>query len=307
MWKDWVRPFVAPLPQWSTVAMAPPQHAVVASMRWDGGVEDVTTDHTVASLKPLVIATSMDAGMLPVIEYRDRISGKLIGILRLVRMVPIDVAGTSLMLYRVTAGGHHCLGWPRRDWNRWLQNRLMRRQPSSQHALMTPASVQQLMIAYLCPRPVVLVSVDSPGHQNMFPMDLIGPLSRSGLYSLALRNTNVSARIMRETGRVALSCVPAAMKATIYRLAEHHKRPLTGWSALPFPVRPSRERGIPTVAAALGTHELDILHSQDIGSHIFFVGRLSSDEHIAEGPQLHHTPGYHQAYRRGHDMPFEEA
>ncbi|PXV55912.1 NADH-FMN oxidoreductase RutF, flavin reductase (DIM6/NTAB) family [Dyella jiangningensis] len=308
MWKDTLRPWVRPLPQWSTVAVAAPQHAVAAYLHADDGVHDVTMDHTVASLKPLVIATSMNAGQRPVIEYCDTVTGKRLGSLRLARMVPLSIGEqASPTLYRVTAGEHHCLGWPRNAWNRWLQNRLMQRQPSSQHALMAPNAVQQLMIAYLCPRPVVLVSVDTPHHRNMFPMDLIGPLSRCGLYSLALRSTNVSAQVMRETGRVALSCIPAAMKPLAYKLSEHHKMPLQRWSDLPLAVRPSRELSIPAVASALCVHELTLLHSQEIGSHIFFLGRVLSDEALAHGEQLHHTPGYYQTYRRRRDMPFAEA
>ena len=44
MWKDWLRPFVRPLPQWATIALAPPQQAVDASLHWDGGTADVTKD-----------------------------------------------------------------------------------------------------------------------------------------------------------------------------------------------------------------------------------------------------------------------
>jgi len=307
MWKDWIRPFVRPLPQWSPVAVAPPQHAVTACMCWDGGMDDVTNDHTVASLKPLVIASSVDGGLHPVIEYRDSVTGAIVGVLRLARMMSIHVTGSSLALYRVMDGEHRCLAWPRRGWNRWLQNRLMRKQPSAQHALMAPMAVQQLMVAYLCPRPVVLVSVDAPGHQNMFPMDLIGPLARSGLYSLALRSTNVSTQVMRDTGRVALSCVPASMKSMVYQLSEHHRHTLSDWNTLPFPIRSSSGWRIPAVASALYVHELSILHCQEIGSHTFFLGRLTAGERLAEGVQLHHTPGFYQAYRRRRDMSFAEA
>lgn len=307
MLKHWIRPLIRPLPQWSPVALASPQCAVSACMRWEGGEADVTTDHTVASLKPLVIASSLDAGQEAIIDYRDRHTGELIGSLRLGRMVSLAIDRTPITLYHVTAGIHHCLRWPHRDWNRWLQNRAMLRQPSSQHALMTPTAVQQLMVAYLCPRPVVLVSVSTPEHRNMFPMDLIGPLAHGGLYSLALRNTNVSADIIRRTGHVALSCIPATMKPAAYKLSEHHRLPLIDWEDLPFPVRPSQERGIPIVAEALCAQELTILHSQDIGSHIFFIGRMASDERLAEGCQLHHTPGFYQAYRRQRRMAFAEA
>jgi flavin reductase (DIM6/NTAB) family NADH-FMN oxidoreductase RutF len=306
MWKDWVRPFVRPLPQWSTIAVAPPQHAVIASLRWDGQSADVTADHTVASLKPLVIASSLDAGQRPVLEYRDRASGTLLGVLQLMQMAPIATGSTSVVLYRVTAGEHRCLRWPRRPWNAWLQNRLMRKNRASPHSALEPAAVQQLMIAYLCPRPVVLVSVEAPGHRNIFPMDLIGPLERSDLFSLALRSTNVSVPVMRDMRRVALSSMPATMKDVVYKLSEHHRQPLSEWADLPFPVRPSREFGIPAVAAALRIRELAIVHSQEVGSHTLFLCRIVSDEDPTEGAQLHHTAGFHQAYRRRQATPFAQ-
>jgi flavin reductase (DIM6/NTAB) family NADH-FMN oxidoreductase RutF len=306
MWKDWIRPFVRPLPQWSTIAVAPPQHAVIASLRWDGQSADVTADHTVASLKPLVIASSLDAGQRPVLEYRDRASGTLLGVLQLMQMAPIATGSTSVILYHVTAGEHRCLRWPRRPWNAWLQNRLMRKNRASPHSALEPAAVQQLMIAYLCPRPVVLVSVEAPGHRNIFPMDLIGPLERSDLFSLALRSTNVSAPVMRDVRRVALSSMPATMKDVVYKLSEHHRQPLSEWADLPFPVRPSREFGIPAVAAALRIRELAIVHSREVGSHTLFLCRTVSDEDPTEGAQLHHTAGFHQAYRRRQATPFAE-
>lgn len=307
MWKDWVRPLVRPLPQWSTIALPPSQQTVEAILQWEGGSADVTHDHTVASLKPLMILSSVDAGSSAVIEYRDRHSGDVLGALRLVKEAPLAVDGTSLSLYRVAAGTHRCLRWPQRAWNAWLQNRLMRKQPSAQHALMAPAAVQQLMIAYLCPRPVVLVSVAAAAHRNMFPMDLIGSLQHSGFYALALRSSNVSASTMRSTARVALSSVPAAMKAAVYRLSAQHKQALDDWQALPFATRPSKEFGIPAVADALQVHELAIAHSLELGSHTLFVGRIVSAEQGRAGTQLHHTPAYYQAYRSRRAHAFTEA
>jgi flavin reductase (DIM6/NTAB) family NADH-FMN oxidoreductase RutF len=306
MWKDGIRPFLRALPQWSTVAVAPGQQVVTAILHGDGKSVDVTADHTVASLVPLMIATSLDAGQRPVLEYRDSATGKLLGVLRLTRSASVAVDKTLITLYYVTAGEHRCLGWPLRPWNTRLQNRLMLKNRAPDHFSPEPAAVQQLMIAYLCPRPVVLVSVDTPGHRNIFPMDLIGPLEQSGLFSLALRSTSASVHAMREVRRVALSSIPATMKSEVYKLAKHHKQPLADWSALPFPARPSREFGIPAVASALRIQELDIVHSQEVGSHTLFLGRIVSDENLAEGTQLHHTAGFHQAYRLRHGTPFTE-
>ncbi|GLQ88161.1 flavin reductase [Dyella flagellata] len=306
MLKDLLRPFVRPLPQWSPVAIAPPSRIVVAALRWDGQSVDVTSDHTVASLNPLMIATSLDAGQSPVLEYSDSATGRNLGALRLARADSIVTAEASITLYHVIAGAHRCLGWPHRSWNAWLQNRSMMKSRASSHLNMEPAAAQRLMIAYLRPRPVVLVSVNAPGHRNIFPMDLIGPLERSGLFSLALRSTNVSQPIMREVRQVALSSVPASMKAIVYKLSEHHKQPLQDWQALPFPVQASRQFGIPAVTAALQVRELSIVHSREIGLHTFFLGHIAAVENLAEGEQLHHTAGFHQAYRRRCGMPFTE-
>lgn len=305
MWKDWIRPLVRPLPQWSTIALAPPQHAVTATLRWEGSSADVTVDHTVASLNPLVIATSIDAGQHAVLEYRDNTTSRLLGILHLVRDA-LEIEATSLALYRVASGEHFCLSWPRRSWNAWLQNRLMLKNRSSNGLNTDPVAVQQLMVAYLCPKPVVLVAVNTDEHQNLFPMDLIGPLERSGYFSLALRTTNVSVPVLREARRVALCHVPATMKQVVYQLSAHHKQALTDWNALPFPVRSSREFGIPAVAEALRVQELTIVHSQEIGLHTFFICRVVSDEAGAQVAQLHHTAGFYQDHRRRRHVPFDE-
>ncbi|NII73963.1 flavin reductase (DIM6/NTAB) family NADH-FMN oxidoreductase RutF [Dyella sp. SG562] len=298
MWKDWVRPFVRPLPQWSAVAVVPAAPLVTAALRWDGQAVDVTADHTVASLHPLTIASSVDGGARPVLEYRDGASGRLLGRLQLVRDSSLAAGVAPLAFYRVEAGEHRCLAWPLRPWNAWLQNRGMAKHAASNHLNMPPAAAQQLMIAYLCPRPVVLVSVAAEEHRNIFPMDLIGPLERSGLYSLALRSTNVSEPVLRDVRKVALSHVPAAMKGMVYKLAAHHRQPPQDWNGLPLPLRPSREFGIPVVAGALRIQELAIVHSQIIGSHTFFLARTISSEDREEAAQLHHTAGFHQAYRR---------
>lgn len=296
MCKDYLRPIVTPLPQWAPIALTAPQGAVTATLDWREETSDVTAGHTVASLKPLTLAMGFDAGERPRLAYRDTSTGALLGRLRLARNDTITAAGGCIALYRIDNGQHHCLGWPRRACNTWLQNRAARRAPH--HGLMTPEAVQQLMIAYLIPRPVVLVSVASADHVNIFPMDLIGPLQPTGLFSLALRSTNVSMPIMREAGKVVLSSMPATMKDAVYKLAAHHKQPLQDWSALPFPTRPSPTFGIPFVGAALRVRELSIEHSQNIGSHHFFVCRPVSDQSLAEHEQLHHTAGVHQAWRR---------
>ena len=307
MLRNAIRRIVRPVPQWATVAIDPSAEFVNAELHWAGGHTNVTRDHTIASLKPLTIATSIDAGPRPLLQYSDRLTGRMLGVLRLSKAGSIAVDETRLSLYEVVKGEHYCLGWPFRVFTAWRQNRSMLKNRATNHLNMEPVAAQQLMITYLSPRPVVLVSVEAEGHRNIFPMDLIGPLEGSGLFSLALRSSNVSEPTMREVRRVALSHPAASMKATIYQLARHHKDAVTAWNELPIPLSRSPEFDIPTLASALCVQELAIVHSQAIGSHTFFRCRVVTAEDAGDGAQLHHTAGFHQYYRTRQGIPFPEA
>jgi hypothetical protein len=61
------------------------------------------------------------------------------------------------------------------------------------------------------------------------------------------------------------------------------------------------------VAEAPRIQELAIVRHQEIGSHTFFLGQIASDEKSADGVQLHHTAGFHQAWRRRSATPLAEA
>jgi flavin reductase (DIM6/NTAB) family NADH-FMN oxidoreductase RutF len=302
-----IRRIVRPVPQWATIAVEPSAQFVTAELHWEGGHAEVTRDHTIASLKPLTIATSIDAGQRPLLQYHDRLTGRVLGALRLRKEGSIAVDKARLSLYQVEKGEHYCLGWPFRALTAWRQNRSMLKHRATNHLNMEPVAAQQLMVTYLSPRPVVLVSLETEGHRNIFPMDLIGPLEGSGLFSLALRSSNVSESTMREVRRVALSHPPASMKTTVYQLARHHKDAVTVWNELSFPLSRSPEFDIPTVASALRVQELAIVHSEVIGSHTFFLCRIASSEALGEGEQLHHTAGFHQHYRIRQGAAFTEA
>jgi len=179
----------------------------------------------------------------------------------------------------------------------------MRRNTNPHNFQMIPKTVQQLMTFYICPRPVVLVSVCEAMHSNIFPMDLVGPLA-NGCFTLALRNTSVSVPTMVQARRIVLSGIPAGLKEVTYKLGEHHKRGFADWDSLPFPVTSSETFGIPAVASALWIKELAVLHSEEIGSHTFFVCESVSERRRSSGPQLHHTAGFHQEYRRRRGVHF---
>lgn len=306
MWRKAIRRILPSVPQWATVALESRERSVTAELCWDGCRADATDDHTIASLKPLTVATSIDAGACPVLRYIDAATGHALGTLRLTKARSFVAANADIHLYEVAAGEHRCLPSPLREWTAWRQNRSMLRHRAANHLNMAPAAAQQLMISYLCPRPVVLVSVDTGTHRNIFPMDLIGPLASAGLFTLALRSSNVSEPVIRDVGRVALSHPPASMKAAVYGLARHHKDALARWDDLSLPIVSSGQFGIPALASALCVQEMTIVHSVVVGSHTFFVARMASSELRHAGAQLHHTAGFHQYERKRRGMPFPE-
>jgi flavin reductase (DIM6/NTAB) family NADH-FMN oxidoreductase RutF len=290
---------IRPLPQWSAVAVTPGQQSVSVLLRWTGGEQDVTHNHSVASLKPLIIAIGLNVGETAALEFRE--NGHILGALRLTRWKSVS----TITLYRVVDGDHHCLPWPWRGWHRWRQERAAERSRQAPDFRMEPADLQHLMICYICPRPVVLVSVSGAGHFNIFPMDLIG--SVDGQVALALRTTNISIPVMRDEGRIVLSSLPAGMKTAAYDLSARHRAPLTDPPALPFATRPSSTLRIAAVADALRTRELAIRHAEELGSHIFFIADILSDEPVTEGPQLHHISGFYELYRRWRDNALPRA
>ena len=171
---------------------------------------------------------------------------------------------------------------------------------------MPAEAVQQQMIFYICPRPVVLVSVDDDSHSNLFPMDLIGPVS-SDRFTLALRSTSPSIATMKSARRVVLSDVPARDYATAYKLGIHHKKKMVDWDHLPFEIQRSSNFSLPYPSIALRVREIEILDFDTVGSHTLFVTRIESEHSAEDDAQFFHTSGIYQHFRSCNGRPFPPA
>jgi flavin reductase (DIM6/NTAB) family NADH-FMN oxidoreductase RutF len=182
----------------------------------------------------------------------------------------------------------------------------MRKNTDPHNFSMTPEAVQQQMIFYICPRPVVLVSVDDGSHSNLFPMDLIGPIS-ADRFTLALRSTSQSIPTMKSARRVALSDVAARDSTLAYRLGAHHKNVRVAWDQLPFKIRPSSRFSLPCPETALRVREIEILDIDTIGSHTFFVTQVASEQSAGADPRFFHTSGIYQHFRTRNGRPFPPA
>jgi hypothetical protein len=303
-----------PLPQWPPVALREPQEAVQVRLTTVGGEFDVTRTAVVAALRPLTLAVGLDAGLISAIEdgcqprlqFVDLDSSRTVGMLQLQHVRNWNTSGVAIGLFEVRRGTQRCLRWPYRPWNHWLQNRRMRANTDPNNFFMPPEAVQQQMIFYICPRPVVLVSVDDGSHSNLFPMDLIGRVSAER-FSLALRSTSPSIATMKSARCVALSDVPARDYATAYKLGIHHKNVMVDWDHLPFEIQRSRNFSLPYPAIALRIREIEILDFETIGSHTFFVTQIASEHSARNDAQFFHTSGIYQHFRSCNGRPFPPA
>ena len=304
-----------PLPEWPPIALRAPQEAVQVRLSTGHGELDVTRTAVVAALRPLTLGVGLDPQLMAAIEggappqlrFIDLESRLTVGMLQLQHIRNWNTSGAAIGLFEVQRGTHHCVAWPYRSWNRWLQNRrLMRRKKDPSNFFMPPEAVQQQMIFYICPRPVVLVSVDDGSHSNLFPMDLIGPVS-ADRFTLALRSTSPSIPTMKSARRVTLSDVPARDYATAYKLGVHHKNVKVDWDRLPFKILRSREFSLPYPSIALRVREMQILDFDTIGSHTLFVTRKISEYSAGDAAQFFHTSGIYQHFRDCNGRPFPRA
>lgn len=299
-----------PLPQWASVGISHPQQAISVWLVWNGKSVDVTRKHSVASLQPLTVAIGLDAEMEGVVsgtlEFIDVTTGEKIGSMLIGHVAARSAGETTIGLFRIVHADHRCLQWPRRSWNAMLQARAIRSYRKPHNFYMPPPDVQQLMVLYICPRPVVLVSVSEETHSNIFPMDLIGPLG-DGLFALALRNTSVSVPTMVSARRIVISGMRAEHKDIVYKLGEHHKREFITWDGLQLPIVATEKFKLPAIGSALWIRELLVDTSEAIGSHTFFACRIVSERQLSTELQLHHTAGFHQEFRRKRGTPFADA
>jgi flavin reductase (DIM6/NTAB) family NADH-FMN oxidoreductase RutF len=302
------------LPQWSAIALREPQEAVEIRMFTSGGEFEVTRASVVASLRPLTLAIGLDDHILsaikdgsePQIRFMDREFRRTLAVLHLRHVRNHSAAGATIGLFEIQRGAQQCVRWPYRHWNRWQQSRAIRKNVDPGNFSMPPEAVQHMMIFYICPRPVVLVSVDDGLHSNVFPMDLIGSIAPD-LFTLALRSTSQSIATMKSARRVALSDIAAQDRAIAYQLGAHHKNVKVDWSRLPFGIERSGIYSLPCPDIALRVRELDILSFESIGSHTFFVTRIVSERAIGESARLFHTSGIYQHFRSRNGRPFPAA
>jgi flavin reductase (DIM6/NTAB) family NADH-FMN oxidoreductase RutF len=150
---------------------------------------------------------------------------------------------------------------------------------------------------YICPRPVVLVSVVDGNAGNIFPMDLIGPIGAQH-FTLALHGTSTAVPLIERSRKVALSAVPVEQISIAYALGQNHKKTDFRWNQISFDLATSPAFGLPIPAFALSVKEMEIEEVRAMGSHKLFICRTGVNHFRSHGLQLSFVQGFYHARRQ---------
>jgi hypothetical protein len=262
----------------------------------DGGpVLDVSACHWIFCLDPLVFGVWMEKDAMGGID--GSASCKLIfrnkplrsgespekGALAVAQLDPVDKIEESkgcLFLLRLrSCQVHHIPSFK----TRLLYSKYYKKPGLSFDKLISFAT------AYSYPRRVRIVSFRGEDYYNIFPMDLIGDISRAGRYAFGLRHTNLAlSRIIGEK-KIAVSEVSFAKKEMIYQLGSHHSTNPPSIDKLPFGVVASPEFGFWIPDWADSCKEIRILRTIDLGSHMLLWGEVVGETLLKPASEhLHH-------------------
>jgi len=298
--------WLANFPRYGPVGLHDPQQEVRVWLHGLDETLDVTCNNVVAALRPFTIGVmlrhdhpeDLNARPLRLCMHERDGTEDLLGVIHLRFVQSIPLPEHRLCLFEAARFENLCVDSLRLQlYDRYEQWRADRRQRRNPHNfLMTTDGVRCSHVFYICPRPVVLVTVEHEGAGNMFPMDLIGPTD-SPWYTMALRSTSPAVRLMQQSRRMALASIPLSLKAAAYEMGKHHKKTNIDWSSLSFPTAASPLFGLRVPVAALRIREVRVIEFHEVGSHILFI---TSIEHetlapLNSGMQLFHS---FSSYRR---------
>jgi flavin reductase (DIM6/NTAB) family NADH-FMN oxidoreductase RutF len=292
-------------PQQCTVGLRDPQSEVAVWLHGSGPPRDVTHNHLMACGAPFTIGIGFYGGQKDVprkgsevlLKFSEqqgerRVLGQ-IG-LQLSSLVRLD--DQQLCLFRVTNYQNYCL--PRlRLWGRYLQYARQPRRPQDRDVPITLREARAMIVFYICPRPVVLVTVSEGDTGTIFPMNLMGSIG-NGRFAFALNSNRAVAPLVERIKRVALSSVPLEYAPLAYQLGRNHRETAVDWSRLPFATRILEPSGFRVPEFALRVRDMHVEETQEIGSHTLFVGRTTAEERRADGLEFFVVHGMYQAYRQ---------
>src|SRR5580658_8867808 len=301
--------FGPPIPQFCTVGLKYPQSEVRVWLRGLGAPLDVTASNVIVAARPFTVGLGLEQvpdgatiGRVSLFLGFSDCSGdnRWLGEIQLSYTETIRIGDRVLCLFRGSRSTNRCL--PRSVvWRRYLdfvrRQRRVAKGPTPPETRMIIRELFALSTFYICPRPVVLVSVVDGNAGNIFPMDLIGPIGGQH-FTLALHGTSTAVSPMERSRRVALSGVPAEQASIAYALGQNHKKTDFRWNQISFDLTTSPAFGLPIPEFALSVKEMEIEEVRAMGSHKLFICRTEVSHFRSHGLQLSFVQGFYHARRQ---------
>jgi hypothetical protein len=304
----------AVFPDQCTVGLRTPQSEIGVWLYGIGAPRDVTSTNVIAGTQPLVIGIGTDCRegqsfathRRPVMVFREQSGGKqTLGKIGLKWTDTLSVGTAQLHLFQVLYSANYCLPKPRL-WVRYLYHVYQQwrsgARSTASNIRISQRELHSLFTFYICPRPVVLVSVMDKDAGNIFPMDLIGNFA-DGHCSLALRAKSGPASLMENSRRIALSDIPIEQIKLTYELGKNHKQTSVDWNHIQFATTPSPLFRLPVPQFSLRVREMQIDAVRNMGSHKLFLARTIADHRWSDALQLHFIHGFYQAWRQQVRIP----
>jgi len=301
--------FGPPIPQFCTVGLKYPQSEVRVWLRGLGTPLDVTDTNVIVAARPFTVGIGLER--IPEAATIERAhlfmnfsdhsgDNRWLGEIQLSYTETIRIGDRVLCLFRGSRSTNRCL--PRSVvWRRYLdfarQQRRVAKGPTPPETRMIIRELFALSTFYICPRPVVLVSVVDGNAGNIFPMDLIGPIGGQH-FTLALHATSTAVSLMERSRRVALSGVPVEQISIAYALGQNHKKTDFCWNQISFDLTTSPAFGLPIPEFALSVKEMEIEEVRAMGSHKLFICRTEVNHLRSHGLQLSFVQGFYHARRQ---------
>ena len=287
-------------PQEFTLGFAEPQTEIAVWLHGTGSPMDVTYRYSVASAAPLTFCIGFDNDVGRSdrfsLKFCRRLEQQTLGAIELKRVAAFSVGESQFIFFEPCSSTNYCL--PRTQlavqyllfaYNQW-------RKDNTKGVHLSFLERRAMMVEFIRPHPVILVSVGSREEGNMFPMNLFGDLG-NGYFGLALRAERVVGGLVQRHGRIAVSSMPLSHGAVAYQLAHNHSRQSFDWDQLPYALRMSPLFNIPVPAFALRVREMEIETVRAVGSHRFFLARIVRDEKCSEGLAFCSVHGFYQGWR----------
>ena len=299
------------VPQAFTIGLADPQMEIAVWLYGMGTPIDVTNRHSMACADPFTVCIAFDEEQK---ITEDNLRGlslrfcerdgerRLLGQINLngKKTSAISANGLQIILFEARSSTNYCL--PKtRIWAHYLLHRYsLWRKVDSAGVKMSFLERRAVMVMFIRPHPVVLVSLDGDAGGNIFPMNIMGDLQHN-YFAFALKNSRLAARLVERSSQVALSDVPLAQTPLAYRLGANHGKSSIDWDRLPFATKLSAQFKFRVPAFTHRVREMQIETIRNLGSHTFFVARIVHDERSADSVGLCIVHGFYQAWRlKGH-------